>query len=65
MTDDKIVVTVMRLFQIAKDIEAAENMLDDVCSKTDTGALCSDPEQLMAKIAEQEVGIPVEAHMHY
>jgi len=46
---------IMRLFQIGKDIEAAENMLDDVSSKADAGALCSDPQQLLVKIAEQEV----------
>jgi len=45
----------MRVFQVTKDIEDAENFLDHVSSKTDTDVLCSDPQQLTVKLAEQEV----------
>ena len=45
----------MRVFQVTKDIEDAENFLDHVSSKTDTDVLCSDPQQLTVKLAEEEV----------
>jgi len=43
------------VFQVTKDIEDAENFLDHVSSKTDTDMLCSDPQQLSVKLAEDEV----------
>ena len=42
-------------FQVTKDIDDAEYFLDHMSLKLDAGALGSDPEQLIVKLAEEEV----------
>jgi len=45
------------LSQVIKDIEDAEHFLDKMSLKTMSSALGTDPEQLIVKLAEDEVCI--------